>query len=196
MSNFPSSGYRFVEADDGLYRRIYSDTFRRSYNPYNPTAAYDSALPRLMTAADCAAYGREAARKLGYGPGMAMDLTLPEQDEEGENARQNEQDEGDAEVEAQISQMAKWAKENLSEKDVKMLANRLLDDKDSAAQDEPAFFPGKPKTGGSKAMDGGTSAFYGAVDTARPRRRAHEMNASERLSLDTLVPGLARIRVI
>jgi hypothetical protein len=128
------------------------------------------------------------ANKLTYGPGMAFDLTLPEHDE---NARQAELDESDAEVEESIKSVTDWCKAHLSEKDITKLVNALLDNNGSA-QDEPAPFPGRPRTGG--AMDG-SSPFYGRMDTAPPRR-VREMNTAERLSLDAVCPGLSRIKII
>jgi hypothetical protein len=64
------------------------------------------------------------------------------------------------------------------------------------AQDDPPDFRGRPRTGGTmSAMDGGTSPFYGSMDTAPPRR-AREMSAAQKQQLDTMVPGLSRIKII
>jgi hypothetical protein len=149
--------------------QVNGDMFRRVHNP---AAAYDS-----IDGLSAAAYGRRMAKRLTTGPAMAFDLTLPDQDE---NVRQAELDEGDAEVESSISSVAEWCKSNLSSKDITELVNRLLDN--NGAQDEPPAFHGQPRTGG-KAMD------------SAARRRA-PMSAAERLSLDTLCPGLARIKCI
>jgi hypothetical protein len=65
------------------------------------------------------------------------------------------------------------------------------------AQDDPPDFRGRPHTGGKMtAMDGGTSPFYGSLDSAPPRRRAPALSAAERLSLDDLCPGLSRIKIL
>jgi hypothetical protein len=134
-----------------------------------------------------AAYGRRMARQLTTGPAMAFDLELEENDE---NLRQKEQDESDSAMEASILDLTTWCKKNLSKDDISRVINILLDDS-NGANDEPAPFPGRPRTGG--AQDG-SSPFYGRAMDSRPRARA--MTTRERLSLDAVCPGLARIKII
>jgi hypothetical protein len=126
-----------------------------------------------------AAYGRRAANRLAYGPGMAMDLELDETDE---NVRQQELDESDSAMEANIADLVAWCKKSLSEKDISRVINMLLEH--NGAMDGAVPFFGGPRTGGTNAMD------------STPRRRAREMNVAEAQRLDELVPGLARIKII
>jgi hypothetical protein len=154
-----------------------------------PVAAYDAAPPRMVTAADGERYGRRAARPLTTGPAMAFDLELEEEDT---NVRQQEQDESDTAMEASILDLTTWCKKHLSQKDISRVINILLDD-NNGANDEPAPFPGRPRTG---AAADGSSPFYGSMDTAPRRRRAPALSTADRLSLDSMCPGLARIKIL
>jgi hypothetical protein len=160
--------------------------FEQLYISSGPVAAYDAVggLGGLSPSQ----YGRRAARTLMAKHGMACDLELDETDE---NVRQQEQDESDNAMEANIADLVAWCKKSLSEKDITRVVNLLLDT--GGAQDAPPDFPGRPRTGG--AMDGGTSPFYGSMDTAS-RRRVHELSTVEKHRLDELCPGLARIKCI
>jgi hypothetical protein len=133
--------------------------YERLFISSGPAAAYD-AIGGLSPAE----YGRRMAHKLTARRGMAFDLELPEEDE---NVRQKELDEGDAETEASIIALTTWCKQNLSEKDISRVINQLIDH--NGAMDEPTDFPGRPRTGGTKAMDA---------------RRRREMTTAEKRRLD------------
>ena len=100
----------------------------------NPQAAYDSALPRLKTAAD----GERYARQLLARRGMACDLELPD----AEDVRQNEIDEADAKIEESINGITEWCKGNLSHIDIRKLVSGLLDH--VGAMDAQPRFSGMP----------------------------------------------------
>jgi hypothetical protein len=113
-----------------------------------------------------AQYGRRAARRLAY-------------DDTNPSAGQAQA--ADPNADTDPDKIADWCKQNLSYEAIQKLVLALQDD--AGAQDEPPDFRGRPHTGGTmSAMD------------ARPRVR--EMSAAERLSLNSVCPGLSRIKII